>query len=66
MTDDYMEWDRGTIRGPRRGRFLGTTEDPATGEKVDVYSIADDEFEGTRVDFDNDMFGGRGINPFKG
>jgi hypothetical protein len=56
---DYAAWDRSTIRGPRRGRYLGTEADAATGEAVDVYSIADDEFEGTLPDFENDMFNPR-------
>lgn len=44
---DYTQWERGNVRGTRRGRFLGSVPDPATGENVDVYSIADNEFDGT-------------------
>lgn len=37
---EYQAWERGNIRGPRKGRLLGTDS-----EGNNVYEIIDEEWE---------------------
>ena len=46
MDSNYLNWERGNIRGVGRRRLVGREPDPATGELVDVYELVeDDEWE---------------------
>jgi hypothetical protein len=45
MDSDYANWDRGNLRGLGHRRLVGRDKDPVTGQDVDVYELAEDEFE---------------------
>ena len=60
MTDnpEYAQWDRGNMRGvAKRRRFVGEDIDPATGKKVNVYEIIDDEWgDNAKIETDTESW----------
>jgi hypothetical protein len=49
---EYLAWERGLIRS--RGKYLGTEKSPLTGAECEVYGFLDEDFDGTRLTFDED------------
>lgn len=52
--NDYRAWERATIRS--RSKLIGLADDPITGQPVEVYGFMDDEFEGTKLTVEDDIW----------